>query len=130
MKKYLLLGLLAASTLVTAQTATMSRDEYRAAKQRIEAQEDTEEARCAALQGNAKDVCEEEAEGREKVARAELEQRYEPSARNIRKLAMARINAVYDVAKEKCEALTGAAEDSCEKQAKSERDSARAQVKK
>lgn len=126
MKKYLLLGLLAASTLVTAQTATISRDEYRAAKQRIEVQEDTEEARCAALQGNAKDVCEEEAEGREKVARAELEQRYEPSARNTRKLAMARINAVYDVAKEKCEALTGAAEDSCEKQAKS----ARAQVKK
>lgn len=43
---------------------------------------------------------------------------------------MAKLNAVYDVAREKCEALTGAAEDTCEKQAKTERDSARAQVRK
>jgi hypothetical protein len=129
MKKYLFLSLLAASTLLAAQTTAMSREEYKAAKQRIEAQEDAEEARCATLQGNAKDVCEEEAEGREKIAKAELEQRYEPSARNTRKVAAAKINALYDVANEKCDALTGAAEDTCEKQAKAERTRARAQLK-
>lgn len=129
MKKYLFLSLLAASTLAAAQTASMSREDYRAAKQAIEAQEDAEEARCATLQGTARDVCEEEAEGREKVALAELEQRYEPSARNTRKLAIAKIDAVYEVAKEKCDALTGTAEDRCEKQAKAERNRARTQLK-
>jgi hypothetical protein len=129
MKKYLLLSLFAVSTLALAQSTPMTREEYHAARARIVAEGEAAEARCAAsLRGNAKDVCEEEAEGREKIALAELEQRYLPSPRNARKVAMAKIDAQYEVAKEKCDALTGAAETACEKEAKAQRARAKAQL--
>jgi dsDNA-specific endonuclease/ATPase MutS2 len=130
MKTYgLLLSLVMLSSLAAAQTTGMSRDEYQAAKSRIEAEGEADEARCKALQGNAKDVCEEEAEGREDVAKAELEQRYKPSARNARKVAEAKIEAAYEIAKERCDAQTGNAKDVCEREAKTQERKAKADLR-
>ena len=121
---------LAAPALVLGQTtSTLSRDQYRAAKARIEAESDAAEARCAALRGSAKDICEEEADGREKIAEAELEQQYKPSPRNARKLAQARIEAEYELALERCDALEGAAEKNCEKEAEARRTQSRTQLR-
>ena len=67
-----------------ADNTTMSRDAYKADKDRIEAQYKADKDRCSPLSGNAKDVCQAEAKGKEKVAKAELEANYKNSdkARN------------------------------------------------
>lgn len=76
--------------------------QYRAGREQISAAYKADRARCDALQGNAKSVCAEEAKGKEKVAKAELEQQVKPSDRQERKLAETRIDVVYDVARQKC----------------------------
>jgi len=96
----------------------MTKEEHKAAEQRIEATYKTDKQACDAMNGNAKDVCEKEAKGREKIAKAELQQNYQPSERNARKLEETRADVAYDVAKEKCEDLKGDAQKSCEKDAK------------
>ena len=117
MQKYVVSTLLAVASLASAQTAPMTREDYAAAKARIEAEGDRAEAQCKTMQGNAKEVCEEEAEGKEKVARAELEQQYKPSAGNTRKVQAARMEAEYDAAKARCGDQSGSAKKACEKEA-------------
>lgn len=129
MKKYFLLSLLAAASLATAQTSQMSKEDYSAAKARVEAEGDRAEAQCKTMQGNAKDICEKEAEGKEKVAKAELEQQYKPSAGNARKVQEAKVDTEYDLAKEKCEDQNGSAKNACEKEAKAQQARGKAQLK-
>lgn len=59
-----------------------------------------------------------EAKGRNKVALAELDERNEPSAKSRQKLKLAKAEAEYDVAKEKCDERAGDARDACVKEAK------------
>jgi hypothetical protein len=59
--------------LPLAQAANMSKEDYKAGKDRISASYKSDKAACDALSGNAKDVCMEEAKGKEKIAKAELE---------------------------------------------------------
>jgi hypothetical protein len=59
-----------------------------------------------------------EAKGAEKVAKAELEAQYKPSPRNDEKLAVAKADAAYDVAKERCDDQSGNGKDVCIKDAK------------
>ncbi len=101
-----------------------------AEKERIEAAYKADKAQCEAMKDNAKDVCEKEAKGKEKVAKAELAARTNPSERNTRKVEEAKAEAEYDVAKEKCDDMKGNEKDACEKQAKTQRDQARADIKK
>ena len=58
--------------LPIAQAATMDKAQYSAAKDRISAEYKTDKAACGSMSGNAKDICIEEAKGKEKVARADL----------------------------------------------------------
>ena len=76
------------------------------------------EKACDALRDNAKDVCEEEAEGKEKVEKAELEHRYKPTASTARKVDEAKAEAAYEIAEEKCEDQKGDAEKVCKADAK------------
>lgn len=62
---------------------------------------------CGAMKGNARDICVAEAKGVEKVARAELDAQYKPSARNDEKVTLAKADAAFDTAKEKCDDLSG-----------------------
>ena len=112
-----LLALLAAS-LVAGNAMALTKPEYKAEKERIEATYKSAKAQCNTLTDNAKDVCEKQAKGEENVAKAELDNRYKPSERQAYKARLARAEADYDVAKEKCDDLNGNAKDVCEKDAK------------
>lgn len=72
-----------------------------------------DKAACHSQSGNAKDVCEEEAKGKEKVARAELEYSYSGKAADSNKVHVAKAKAAYEVAKEKCDDLAGDAKAGC-----------------
>lgn len=109
---------LCATTLMATSAFALSNDEYKVEKDRIAADYKAAKAQCKSLAGNAKDVCEEEAKGREKVAKADLEHRKDPSDKNRHDLAKAKADADYDVAKEKCDDLKGNPKDVCKADAK------------
>ena len=96
----------------------MTKPEYKAEKDRISSEYKSAKDKCASLKANAKDICKSEAKGIEKVAFAETESKYKPSPRNTEKVGMAKADAMYDTAKEKCDDLAGNSKDVCVKDAK------------
>ena len=112
-----LLALAVAGLLATSGMA-MTKEEHKAAGDRISADYKAAKAKCDGMTGNAKDVCQKEAKGNEKIAKAELQAQYKPSDKNTYKVAEARADAAYDVAKEKCDDLQGDAKNVCQKDAK------------
>ena len=98
--------------------ATMAKADYSAAKDRISADYKADKAACASQSGNKKDICIEQAKGKEKVARAELEYGYTGKANDANKVAVAKADASYAVAKEMCDDKGGNAKDVCVKEAK------------
>jgi len=134
-------------TAAQAQTTTTPRDTTRADKpaggmvserkvkdaeeDRIEAEYKSAKAKCEEMKNkDEKEVCEADAKGKEKVAKAELDQKKNPSVRNERKVAEAKAEHTYHVAKEKCDMQKGKDEKACEKQVKAEYDKAKADIKK
>jgi hypothetical protein len=109
-----LVALFAAS----AQAQTMTASEYGAAKDRISAEYKTAKAACDGMTGNAKDICVEEAKGKEKVAKAELDYKRSGKPEDMNKVALAKAEAEYEVAKERCDDKTGADKDACRAAAK------------
>ena len=107
-----------AAGMVASVSMAMQPAEHTAAKERISADYKMHKDKCSAMQGNAKDICMQEAKGAEKVAKAELEAQYRPSDKTQYKARVAHADAAYDVAKEKCDDLTGNAKDVCRKDAK------------
>jgi hypothetical protein len=101
-----------------AMAQSLSKDAYKAAEDRIAAEYTTDKANCEALSGNTKDICIAEAKGKEKIARAELEARNEPTASNRYKALVAKAEADYAIANEKCDDRTGNDKDICVKEAK------------
>src|SRR4051812_31720900 len=94
----------------------MTRAEYKAGKDEVSAKYKADKAACKSMTGNAKDVCIEEAKGREKVAKAELENTYQPSARHAHDVQTTKAKADYAVAKEKCDDRSGNDKDVCKKE--------------
>jgi len=129
MKKQLLLLALVSSCFVATGASAMTREEYSAAKQKVEADYKAAKASCDALKDNAKDVCMKEAKGTEDVAKAELEAQYQPSASHTRKVAEEKADMTYNVAKEKCDDAQGDAKKACVTQAKADHDKAKADIK-
>ena len=109
--------------------ATMSKDDYRARKAQISDTYSVDKKACGSLAGNAKDICQEQAKGKEKVARAEVEYQYTGKPKDNEKLATAKADAIYNVAKEKCDDLAGNPKDVCVKEAKAAQVSAKADAK-
>ncbi|MEO8738662.1 MAG: hypothetical protein ABI537_03050 [Casimicrobiaceae bacterium] len=101
-----------------AAAQTMSKDAHATAYKSAEAQYKTEKDACGGMSGNAKDICVEEAKGREKVAKADADAAYENTPKKREAARMARADATYAVAKEKCDDLAGNAKDVCVKEAK------------
>jgi hypothetical protein len=117
----LTIGLLAAAGLTLSGAALaqpMSKDARDQAFKAAEAQYKTERDACSVHSGNAKDVCVEEAKGREKVAKAEADASYQNTPKARENARQARADAAYEVAKEKCDDLAGNTKDVCVKQAK------------
>lgn len=122
----LMAGLLA---LPLAQASSMSKANYSAAKTRIGADYKADQAACATLSGNAKDVCVEQASAKQKVARAELEYAYSGKPADQNKLKVVQAESAYAVAKEKCDDLAGNAKDVCVKEAQAAETKALADAK-
>ena len=112
-----------------AMAANMSKEQYKSGKDSIAADYKAEKAACGSFAGNAKDICKAEADGREKIARAELESGYKPSVDASYKLRVARAEAAYAVAKEKCDDKSGNVKDVCVKEAKADAVAAKADAK-
>jgi hypothetical protein len=107
----------------------MSKDEYRAVRSRIEAEYKEAIAACDRYSGNARDVCRAEAKGKERIARAELEYNLSGTPKDKSRVAMARADAAYDVARERCDDRTGPDRDVCVQEAKSRHAKAEADAK-
>lgn len=122
----LALGLVfSAGAMAQAPSAT----DYKSAKDKIAAEYKLSKAACKSMSGNARDICQEEAKGKEKVDKAELEVTYRPEAKTRYDARLARAEAVYGVAKERCDDLAGNAKDVCVKEAKSAQVAAKADAK-
>ncbi|SCK59388.1 hypothetical protein VAR608DRAFT_6428 [Variovorax sp. HW608] len=129
MKKHLLMIAIASTCLVAGQASAMTQDEYKVAKEKIEADYKVDKTQCDTLKENAKDVCHKEAKGKEAVAKAELEQQYKPSDRHAREVKEEKVKAAYEVAKEKCDDMKSDAKSACEKQAKADEDRGKAELR-
>ncbi|MDH1293818.1 hypothetical protein N5C43_21495 [Comamonas terrigena] len=114
-----LLATCVAAVMVTSAFA-LTPAEQKAEKDRISADYKAAMAQCKSMNGNAKDVCEKEAKGHEKVALAELDFKKDATESNRYKVAKARADAGYDVAVEKCDDQSGNAKDVCKKDAKAD----------
>jgi membrane-associated HD superfamily phosphohydrolase len=114
---------------LAATAASMSKEEYGAAKDRIEAQYKADRDACAPLKGNANDVCMEQAKAKEKLARAELAYSQSGKASDQNKVLVTRAETTYAVAKEMCDDKSGNDKDVCLKEAKAAESKALADAK-
>lgn len=103
---------------VSTSAQTLSYVDYQNGKAKIKANYKAEKKSCAALVDNAKDICEEQVEGNEDIAKAELYERYKPSAKSHYKVQIAKAEAIYEVSKERCDNLDDKLEDLCVKEAR------------
>ncbi len=128
----LTLALLAAAGVAISGNALAQPASKEARDQAVQAAADrykADKSTCGALSGNAKDICMEEAKGREKVAKAEANAQYLNTPKAREEARMAKADAVYDVAKEKCDDLAGNVKDVCVKEAKAAQTKAKADAK-
>ncbi len=106
----------------------MSKAEYQARKDRIAAEYKSAKANCDSLAGNAKNVCLAEARGKERIEKAELTADYKPSQTAHYHLTIAKANADYAVAREKCNDRAGKDKKVCLNEAKVEQSRAKAEA--
>jgi hypothetical protein len=102
----------------SAMAQSMTSSEFSANKTRIKTEYKTDKKGCDSLASNAKDICVAEAKGKEAVALAELDNSYRPTLKTQYKVRVAKGEATYDVAKQKCDDLAGNPKDVCVKEAK------------
>lgn len=107
----------------------MSRDAYKAEKDKIEEQAKADKKACDPMKENAKDVCQAEAKAKEKIAKAELDAKNKPGAKADEKVRLMKAEGEYEVAKEKCEDQQGGAIAACKKDAKATYDKAKDMAK-
>ena len=101
-------------------SASTSKDAYTLATTKAEAQYTIDKEACAPRSGNAKDECVAKAKGKENVAKAEATAAHENTSKARENVRVARAQASYDVAIEKCDALPGNRKDACARDAKAE----------
>ena len=109
-----------------AMAQSMSSNDFSASKTRIKTVYKADKKGCAPLASNAKDICVAEVKGKEAVALAELDNSYKPTLKTQYKVRVAKGEAAYDVAKQKCDDLAGNPKDVCVKEAKSALNAAKA----
>jgi len=113
----------------TAGAQVGNKDARDMAVKQAEAQYKAAKATCDALSGNAKDICVEDAKGKEKIAKAEAYATFEGTPKARESARIARADAVYEVAKERCDDLAGNPKDVCVKEAKAVHVKAKADAK-
>jgi len=113
----------------SAPMAPMSKDAYDAAVKSAETQYKMDKDACSSRGGNAKDICLAEASGREKIAKADAEAGYKGTPKAREDSRVARAEATYNVAKQKCNELSGNSKDVCVKEANATMVKAKADAK-
>lgn len=111
-------GIAFAGAASGAGSSPISHDDYKARVDQAETQYKADKERCSSLSGNAKDICVQEAKGKEKIAEADAEAAYKSTDKARYDARLARVEAEYAVAKEKCDDLSGNSKDVCVKEAK------------
>jgi hypothetical protein len=106
-----------AATKPMAPVAPISKDAYDLAVKNAEAQYKMDKDACSSRSGSAKDICLAEANGKEKVAKADAESAYKNTPKVREDARVTRAEATYNVAKEKCDQLAGNPKDVCAKEA-------------
>lgn len=112
-----------------ATDAPITKAQFDAGKTRIERTYRSEMESCKTMSGNTKDICEVSAKGNREVALAENEAALKNTARTRYDARVARAEASYKVAKEKCDDLAGNAKDVCVKEAQAAETKAKADAK-
>jgi hypothetical protein len=120
---------LAVGCACAAPAFAMTRDEYKSHQDQISQAYKADKAKCDSLSGNAKDVCQVQAKGQEKIAKAQLEADYKPTAKSRTDAAIAKADAAYETAKEKCDDFAGNPKDVCRQDAKAAHTRAVAEAK-
>ena len=122
MKTKLIVAALASAfafgTAFAANTTGISDSEYKAQKKALEDNYKSAKERCKGMTGNAKDICQAEVKGEHEVAEKELTAAHKPTEKNQYDARVAKAEATYKVAKEKCDDLKGNDKDVCVKEAK------------
>lgn len=98
-------------------------------EKRIDREHEAARDACKPLKGNAQDVCKKEADGKQKIAKAELKLQKKDTPENRKELAETKAKAEYDVSMERCEDQKGDAKNACQREARTKRDSAMAAAK-
>jgi hypothetical protein len=129
MKLTLLAAAVAFAFGASAATHGMTKDEYKSAGTSIEADYKSAKTACEPLKANARDVCMAQAKGQEKIAHAALQATYEPSDKTRYDARVAKADAEFAVAKEKCDDQAGNAKDVCRKEAEAAHVAAKADAK-
>ena len=101
-----------------AMAESMTKNQYKSHVKSIESEYKVEKAKCDSLAGNIKDICVAQAKGKQNVAKAELEANYKPSVKATYDANVAKTDAEYSVAIEKCNDKAGNDKDVCVKEAK------------
>ena len=107
----------------------MARDDYKAARKSIDADYKSARAGCDTMTANAKDVCLAEARGKERIAKAELAPRNKPGERASYNVSVAKAQADYAIAKEKCDDRAGNDRVACVKEARTAQARAKADAR-
>ena len=100
-----------------APAAPITKDTYDTAVKNAEMQAKIDKDACSSRSGNAKDICLAEANGKEKVAKADAEAAYKSTPKAREDARVTRAEATHNVAKEKCDELAGNPKDVCVKEA-------------
>lgn len=108
----------AAAVLIASSAVAVTKDEYRANRDRIGTEYKASKAKCDALSGQPKDLCVVQAKAAEKRSKARAEADYENTPKAREKAVIADAEATYMVAKEQCATRTGNDRDVCVKAAK------------
>lgn len=116
-------------TPAMAASSLSSVDDFNAGMARAEAELRADRAACDKLVGNPRDVCREQARGKELVAKAELDLAHTGTRKSQDKLTTVRMDTVYDLARTQCNDKAGSAKSVCTKEAQSVRAKAQADLK-
>jgi hypothetical protein len=119
----------AASTMAPVAVTPISKDAYDMAIKNADTQAKLDKDVCSSRTANAKDICLAEANGKEKVAKADAEAAYKNTPKAREEMRDARAEATYAVAKQKCDALAGNPKDVCVKEADAVQVKAKADAK-
>jgi hypothetical protein len=100
-----------------AMAESMSKKQHKALEKKIDAEYKVAKKACDSLSGNAEDICEAKAKGTRNTAEAELKYNYNPTNKALYQARVAKADADYSVANQKCDDKDGNVEDVCEKEA-------------